>query len=232
MFRLKELYNRLTQTENENENENKNENKNDNGDEPYNSNTYGINTIISDIKDKNNEPLLVLFKNKSIINNDKDSINYGADIPMADFIKKINSIASSTHIVDICKSINLTNTSLISCAAYSAINYKSTLNDNKVPHINNYMLKKINCEKNPIINNKLRQSIAITKWKLYNFMIKRQETQKSNRFYVEFDISVTYWLALLCGIYLHFDENDEKNFKHSNLLKQVTEPFTLNSFNL
>ena len=197
---------------------------------PINKNETDTDFSISDSKDKNNEILIVIFKNNSIINYDKESHNYCKELPLSEFIEKVNSIAASKNIIDICKSINLTNTSLISFAAYSAVKYKSLLNDNKAPHINNYMLKKINCDINPIVNYKLRRSIAITKWKLYNFMIKRKKDQIEKKAYVEFDISITYWLSLLCGIYLYFDEKDELNLKQSNLLKQVSEPFTLTSF--
>ena len=39
------------------------------------------------------------------------------------------------------------------------------------------MINKINCEKNPLVNNKLRQTIAIVKWKIYNFMIEREDNK-------------------------------------------------------
>jgi len=186
-----------------------------------------------DLKDKNNEDILVIFKDNSIIHNDGDNKNKksaGREYSMADFVDKINSVASSKNVVDICKSIKLENPSLVSYAAIEATKYKSLIRGDKKDFIYKFMINKINCYINPIINNKLRQSIAITKWKLYNFMLRRQEDQSKKNEYVEFDISVAYWVAILAGIYLYFDEKDEMNLKQSNLLGEVYKPFNVNSF--
>jgi len=186
-----------------------------------------------DLKDKNNENIIVIFKNNSIINNDGDNKNkksINSEFPMRDFVDKINSIKSSKNVVDICKSINLENPSLVSYAAIEATKYKSLLRGDKKDYIYKYMINKINCDINPSLNNKLRQSIAITKWKLYNFMLRRTEDQQHKTDYVEFDISVAYWVAILAGIYLYFDEKDEMNLNQSNLLDEVYKPFNINSF--
>ena len=186
-----------------------------------------------DLKDKNNENILIIFKNNSIVNNDgdnKNKKNINSEYSMAEFVDKINSIASSKNVVDISKSINLENPSLVSYAAIEATKYKSILRGDKKEFIYKFMINKINCDINPILNNKLRQSIAITKWKLYNFMKTRQEDQSKKKDYVEFDISVAYWVAILAGIYLYFDEKDEMNLKQSNLLGEVYKPFHVNSF--
>ena len=186
-----------------------------------------------DLKDKNNENILVIFKNTSIINNDgdnKNKKNINKEYSMTDFVDKINTIASSKNVVDISKSIKLENPSLVSYAAIEATKYKSILRGDKKEFIYKFMINKINCDINPSLNNKLRQSIAITKWKLYNFMMSRQEDQSKRKEYVEFDISVAYWVAILGGIYLYFDEKDEMNLKQSNLLGEVCKPFTVNSF--
>ena len=185
------------------------------------------------LKDKNNENILVIFKNNSIVNNDgdnKNNKNIGIECSMSDFIEKINSIPSSKNVVDISNSIQLKNPSLISYAAIEAIKYKSLLRGDKKDYIYKFMINKINCDINPILNNKLRQSIAMTKWKIYNFMVTRQEDQKKKQDYVEFDISVAYWVAILAGIYLYFDEKDEMNLKQSNLLGEVCQPFNVTSF--
>ena len=158
-----------------------------------------------DLKDKNNENILIIFKDNSIIHNDGDNKNKkssGVEYTMAEFVNKINSIASSKNVVDISKSIKLENPSLVSYAAIEATKYKSLLRGDKKEFIYKFMINKINCDINPSLNNKLRQSIAITKWKLYNFMKTRQEDQSKKKDYVEFDISVAYWVAILAGIYL------------------------------
>jgi hypothetical protein len=186
-----------------------------------------------DLKDKNNEDIIVIFKNNSIIHNDGDNKNkkcINSEYSMGDFIDKINSIASSKNVVDISKSINLENPSLVSYATIEATKYKSLLRGDKKEFIYKFMINKINCDINPSLNNKLKQSIAITKWKLYNFMLRRKEEQSRKNDYVEFDISVAYWVAILAGIYLYFDEKDEMNFKQSNLLGEVCKPFNVNSF--
>ena len=186
-----------------------------------------------DLKDKNNEDILVIFKDNSIINNDGDNKNkksVGIEYKMGEFIEKINTIVSSKNVVDISKSIKLENPSLVSYAAIEATKYKSLIRGDKKDFIYKFMINKINCDINPTINNKLRQSIAITKWKLYNFMLRRQEDQSKKTEYVEFDISVAYWVAILAGIYLYFDEKDEMNLKQSNLLGEVYKPFHVNSF--
>jgi hypothetical protein len=186
-----------------------------------------------DLKDKNNEDIIVIFKDNSIVNNDgdnKNKKNINSECSMYEFIDKINKIVSSKNVVDICKSINLENPSLVSYAAIEATKYKSLLRGDKKEFIYKFMINKINCDINPLLNNKLRQSIAITKWKLYNFMLRRQEDQSKKKEYVEFDISVAYWVAILAGIYLYFDEKDEMNLKQSNLLGEVCKPFTINSF--
>ena len=186
-----------------------------------------------DLKDKNNEDILVIFKHNSIIHNDGDNKNkksMNTEYSMNDFVDKINSIASSKNVVDISKSIKLENPSLISYAAIEANKYKSLLRGDKKDFIYKFMINKINCDINPSLNNKLRQSIAITKWKLYNFMLRRQEDQSKKKDYVEFDISVAYWIAILAGIYLYFDEKDEMNLKQSNLLGEVYKPLTVTSF--
>ena len=186
-----------------------------------------------DLKDKNNEDILVIFKTNSIINNDGDNKNKktaGIEYKMVDFVDKINTVASSKNVVDICKSIKLENPSLVSYAAIEATKYKSLIRGDKKDFIYKFMINKINCDINPILNNKLRQSIAITKWKLYNFMLRRQEEQSKKNEYVEFDISVAYWVAILAAIYLYFDEKDEMNLKQSNLFGEVCKPFNVNSF--
>ena len=186
-----------------------------------------------DLKDKNNEDILVIFKDTSIINNDSDNKNKktaGIEYKMVDFVDKINTVASSKNVVDICKSIKLENPSLVSYAAIEATKYKSLIRGDKKDFIYKFMINKINCDINPILNNKLRQSIAITKWKLYNFMLRRQEEQSKKNEYVEFDISVAYWVAILAAIYLYFDEKDEMNLKQSNLFGEVCKPFNVNSF--
>jgi len=185
------------------------------------------------LKDNNNEDIIVIFKNNSIIHNDgdnKNKKNVGSEYSMSDFVDKINTIASSKNVVDISKSIKLENPSLVSYAAIEANKYKSLLRGDKKEFIYKFMINKINCDINPSLNNKLRQSIAITKWKIYNFMLRRQEDQSRKNDYVEFDISVSYWVAILAGIYLYFDEKDEMNFKQSNLLGEVCKPFNVNSF--
>jgi len=184
-----------------------------------------------DTKDKNNEKILVLFKDNSIISNDYESITNNKEFSMDEFINKINSIKSSKHIMEISNSINLTNPNIIAYAAYEAIKYKSTINNsNKSLQIHNYMINKINCERNPIVNNKLRQTIAIVKWKIYNFMITKEDKQRQTGKNVEYDISIAYWIAILCGLFLYLDEQDEFNFKHSSLLEDVSKPFTVDSF--
>jgi hypothetical protein len=184
-----------------------------------------------DTKDKNNEKILVLFKDNSIISNDYESKTNNKEFSMDEFINKINSIKSSKHIMEISNSINLTNPNIIAYAAYDAIKYKSTINNsNKSLQFHNYMINKINCERNPIVNNKLRQTIAIVKWKIYNFMITKEDKQRQTGKNVEYDISIAYWIAILCGLFLYFDEQDEFNFKHSSLLEDVSKPFTVDSF--
>jgi len=181
-----------------------------------------------DLKDKNNEDILVIFKNNSIINNNSE---FYEELSMSDFVNKINTIASSTNVVDISKSINLINPSLISYAAIDANKYKSILRGDKLDFIYKYMINKINCDINPIINNKLRQSIAIVKWKIYTFMLIKEEKERQTKIKnTEFDISVAYWIAMLAGIYLYFDEKDELNFKQSSLLSEISKPFNVNSF--
>ena len=195
----------------------------------HSSNTNNTsNTQQYDLKDKNHEDILIIFKHNSIINNHS---SFHEELTMVEFIGKINSIASSKNVVDISKSIKLINPYLMSYAAVEANKYKSTLRGDKMDHIYTYMINKINCDINPMINNKLRQSIAIVKWKIYNFMVIKEEEEKRRKIKIgEFDISIAYWIAILCGIYLYFDEKDELNFKQSSLLNDISKPFTVNSF--
>jgi hypothetical protein len=180
-----------------------------------------------DIKDKNNEDILIIFKNNSIINNSE----IHKEIPMTDFVNKINTIASSTNVVDISKSINLISPYLMSYSAIEANKYKSILRGDNLDFIYKYMINKINCNINPMINNKMRQSIAIVKWKIYTFMTLKEEEEKKTKIKnTEFDISVSYWIAMLSGIYLYFNEKDELNFKQSSLLSEISKPFNVNSF--
>jgi hypothetical protein len=192
------------------------------------TNIYDNTSDIINLKDKNNEKIIVIFKHDSIIVNNSN----GQDeiLRIDDFVKKVNSIASSKHIVDICKSIKLKNTSLMSYAAIEANKYKLVIRGDKKDFIYKYMINKINCDINPIINNKLKQSIAITKWKIYDFMRKREAEELIQGKYVDFDISIAYWVAILAGIYLYFDEKDELNFKQSSLLFKIYKPFNINSF--
>ena len=85
-------------------------------------------------------------------------------------------------------------------------------------------------EKNPLVNNKLRQTIAIVKWKIYNFMIEREDKINQTGENIEYNISIAYWIAILSGIFLYFDEKDELNFKQSSLLQEISKPFTIDSF--
>ena len=115
--------------------------------------------------------------------------------------------------------------------AIEANKYKSVIRGDKLDFVYKYMINKINCNINPMINNKMRQSIAIVKWKIYTFMtLKEEEEKKTKSKNIEFDISVGYWIAILAGIYLYFDEKDELNFKQSSLLCEISKPFTVNSF--
>jgi hypothetical protein len=62
-------------------------------------------------------------------------------------------------------------------------------------------------------------------------MVIKEEEEKRRKIKIgEFDISIAYWIAILCGIYLYFDEKDELNFKQSSLLSDISKPFTVNSF--
>ena len=189
-------------------------------------------TNIYDTKDKNNETIIVLFKDYSIISNDRESKTNNKEYSMSEFINKINAIKSSKHIMEISNSINLTNPNIIAYSAYEAYKYKSRINNNGggLDYIYNYMINKINCEKNPLVNNKLRQTIAIVKWKIYNFMIEREDKINQTGENIEYNISIAYWIAILSGIFLYFDEKDELNFKQSSLLQEISKPFTIDSF--
>ena len=180
------------------------------------------------LKDKNNEDILIIFKQNSVILNLNEPKKQNEEISMANFIENINFIKSSKNIVDISKNINLENISLISYAGIHSNKYKNALKGLNKEFMYIYMIKKINCEINPIVNNKLRQSIAIIKWKIYNFMIQRENLQINKNKYIEFDTLVSHYIALLCGIYLYFDEKDEIN--NTSLLNDILKPFTVNSF--
>jgi len=170
-----------------------------------------------------NEDLLIIFKANSIISN-KEEIN------MSDFIEKINLIPASKNVVDISKSIELTNIDLISSAAMESTIYKSALKGENKEFTYKIMIKKINCDINPIMGNKLKQSIAIIKWQIYNFMIQRKEKQINQKKYIEFDIAISKWLGILAGICLYFDEIDETNCKQTTFLNDVCLPLNINSF--
>lgn len=178
-------------------------------------------------KDKNNDNLILLFKNYSVINNED---NQNIEIPINEFIQKINQIESSKNIIEVCNSIELYKPSIISYAASEAIHYKTALRGDNNRFIYNYMIKKINCDINPSINSTIKKGIAIIKWKLYDFMIKREKEKRRMRKEIDYDDSIINWLSLLIGIYLYFDEKDEMNFKQSTLLEEITKPFTSNSF--
>ena len=149
---------------------------------------------------------------------------------MNDFISKINQITSSKNIIEVCNSIELYKPSTISYSASEAIHYKTALRGDNNRFIYNYMIKKINCDINPNINSTIKKGIAIIKWKLYDFMIKREKEKRRMRKEIEYDDSIINWLSLLIGIYLYFDEKDEMNFKQSTLLEEITKPFTIHSF--
>ena len=61
-------------------------------------------------------------------------------------------------------------------------------------------------------------------------LIKEEKERQTKIKNTEFDISVAYWIAMLAGIYLYFDEKDELNFKQSSLLSEISKPFNVNSF--
>ena len=175
-----------------------------------------------------NDNEILKFKYKSIINNES---NYFEEISIYDFIKNINSIASSKNIMDISKSINLTNPAIISYSASEALKFKITLRGDNTTFIYKYMIGKVNCDINPIINSNLKKSIATIKWKLYDFMIKKQEKRNNGDTTADYETEIINWLAMLIGIYLYFDEKDELNFKQSTLLDEVCKPMTPYSFN-
>ena len=178
-------------------------------------------------KDKNNDNLILLFKNYSVINNED---NQNIEMSINDFLSKINQITSSKNIIDVCNSIELYKPSTISYSASEAIHYKTALRGDNNRFIYNYMIKKINCDINPSINSTIKKGIAIIKWKLYDFMIKREKEKRRMRKEIDYDDSIKNWLSLLIGIYLYFDEKDEMNFKQSTLLEEITKPFTSHSF--
>ena len=120
--------------------------------------------------------------------------------------------------------------SIISYSASEAIHYKTALRGDNNRFIYNYMIKKINCDINPSINYTIKKGIAIIKWKLYDYMIKRETEKRRMRKEIDYDDSIINWLSLLIGIYLYFDEKDEINFKQSSLLEEITQPFTKHSF--
>ena len=174
-------------------------------------------------KDKNNDNLILIFKDYSIINNED---NQNIEMSINDFLSKINQIISSKNIIDVCNSIELYKPSTISYAASEAIHYKTALRGDNNRFIYNYMIKKINCDINPSINYTIKKGIAIIKWKLYDFMKEKRRMRKE----IDYDDSIINWLILLIGIYLYFDEKDEMNFKQSTLLEEITKPFTSHSF--
>ena len=177
--------------------------------------------------DTNADNDILKFKYKSIINNEN---NYFEEISIYDFVKNINSIASSKNIIDISKSINLSNPSIISYSASEAIKFKSALRGDNTLFIYKHMIEKIKCDINPVINSNLKKSIATIKWKLYDFMIKRQEKINNGDTTADYETEIINWLAMLIGIYLYFDEKDELNFKQSTLLDDVCKPMTPYSF--
>ena len=185
-------------------------------------NNYNPKTSNSTSSNKNEE-LMIIFKANSIISNQ-------IEINMSNFIDKINLIPASKNVVDISKSIELTNIDLISSAAMESTIYKTALKGENKEFAYKFMIKKINCDINPIMDNKLKQSIAIIKWQIYNFMIQRKEKQLNTPTYIEFDISISKWVGLLAGICLYFDEIDEVNYKQTTFLNDVCVPLNINSF--
>ena len=177
--------------------------------------------------DKNNDKVILIFKNNIIIDNESE---FYEEIQITDFIKNINLIASSKNIIDISRSIDLTTTSLISYAASEANKFKNALKGNDCQFIYKYMINKINCDINPIINSQIKKSIAIVKWKIYTFMMKKTNKQFNTLDLIEYNIEIINWLALLIGIYLYFDEKDELNFNQSTLLNDILKPLNINSF--
>ena len=186
--------------------------------------------------DKNNDPLILIFNHNSVINNEHNEHNKNNKnsetnkLSMTDFLSKINKIESSKNIIEVCNSIGLYKPSIISYSASDALHYKTALRGDNNSFIYNYMIKKINCDINPNINYNIKKGIAIIKWKLYNFMIKREKEKQRLRKDIDYDEEIINWLSLLIGIYLYFDEKDEMNFKQSSLLEEITKPFTVHSF--
>jgi len=178
-------------------------------------------------RDKNNDNLILLFKDYTVINNENDE---NIEIPINELIQKINQITSSKNIIEVCNSIELYTPSIISYSASEAIHYKTALRGENNRFIYNYMIKKINCDINPTINSTIKKGIFIIKCKLYDFMIKREKEKRKMRKEIDYDDTIINWLSLLIGIYLYFDEKDEINFKQSKLLEEITKPFTSNSF--
>ena len=133
--------------------------------------------------------------------------------------------------MDISKSISLNNPSIISYSGSEAIKFKNTLRGDNTLFIYKYMINKVKCDINPVINSNLKKSIATIKWKLYNFMIERQEKINNGDNTADYETEIINWLAMLVGIYLYFDEKDELNFKQSTLLDDVCKTMSPHSFN-
>ena len=191
----------------------------------YKNHNKNINNDSHNDNDYSND--ILKFKYKSIINNES---NYYEEMSIYDFIKNINSIVSSKNIMDISKSINLTNTSIISYAASEANKFKSALKGSNTLFIYKHMLDKIKCDINPTLDSHFKKSLATVKWKLYDFMIKKQEKRNNGDTTADYETEIINWLAMLVGIYLYFDEKDEVNFKQSTLLDDVCKPMTPYSF--
>lgn len=170
---------------------------------------------------------ILIFQNNIIINNESTYYN---EISIDTFIININNISSTSNIIEISNSINLETPLLISYAASESINFKNALRGDNTSFICKYIIDKVKCDINPIINSNLRKSIATIKWKLYDFMIKRNEKMKKSTDPVDYDSDIIKWIAMLAGVYLYFSEKDELNLKQTSLLKEVCRPFTIHSF--
>lgn len=157
------------------------------------------------------------------------------NISINEYITGINSFDISMDTLSICKKFNINNIKILCCAATTTINFLKTLRGNK-------MYKKYNKECNllesykigiqPVYTELIRKNIAYIKWVIYINI-------KNNNI----NIDLAYYIAMISGICLYFNEldlikisnnnnNNNYNDSHNNYeyMKNLSKTYTINEF--
>ena len=141
-------------------------------------------------------------------------------ININEFINILNSISSSKNAIEICNSLgNFNNKYYKNLAVQYSITYKKLFKDQNKNYKSLQILRSIGFDDVITVNNNIIRNIIYIKTKLYEFKQKQQ-----------IDNIVAEWIGILAGLFLYFDEIDERNYNNTKFLLEVTKPLTIYNF--